>query len=172
MVETWILMTKKKAKNETAKAAKAKPVRRQSAGKNKKEFNPAEVRKEISAMVGLEAKSMAAAVIGDGKKGQLATVKYLFDFASIFPSSTDGSYATTDEDCLAKTLLDRLDLPDKPVGRDDEDEPVRTANPLTGAATGTDASGKETSKQDHEQKPIEPKTETNGEEGKVVSALV
>jgi len=166
-------MTKKKAKSKTAKAAKAKPVKRQSAGKkSKKEFNPAEVRKEISAMVGSEAKSMAAAVIGDGKKGQLATVKYLFDFASIFPPATDGSYATTDEDCLAKTLLARLDLPDKPVGRDDEDEPVKTANPMTGAATGTDARAKEPSKQDHEQKPMEPKTETNGDEGKVVSALV
>jgi hypothetical protein len=129
-------MTKKKAAKKKAKATKTTKATKEkgkNSKRNKKEFNPAEVRSDIAKMVGLEATNMAAAVIGEGKKGQLATVKYLLEMAAIYPASTDGSYATTEEDCLAKTLLDRLDLPDRPVGRDDEDEP-RRANSWTGAA--------------------------------------
>jgi len=133
-------MTKKKAKRRTAKATKATKAAKatkKSSKRTKKEFNPAELRRDIAKMVGLEAANMAGAVIVEGMKGQLATVKYLFEMASIFPASTDGSYATTEEDCLAKTLLDRLNLPDKPVGRDDEDEP-RTVNSWTGISLTAD----------------------------------
>jgi hypothetical protein len=112
-------MTKKKAKSKIIQ--KPKP-RNKNAGKGKQELNPAGVRKDISQMVESEATTMAQAVIDEGKKGQLATVKYLFEMASIFPPSTDGSHATADEDCLAKTLLRRLDLPEEPVGRDEEDD--------------------------------------------------
>ena len=125
---------KKKAKRRTAKATKATKAAKatkKSSKRTKKEFNPAELRRDIAKMVGLEAANMAGAVIVEGMKGQLATVKYLFEMASIFPASTDGSYATTEEDCLAKTLLD------KPVGRDDEDEP-RTVNSWTGISLTAD----------------------------------
>lgn len=74
-------------------------------------------------MVETQARTMAQAVIDEGKKGQLATVKYLFEMAKIFPEATDGSQATTDEESLAKTLLRRLDLPEEPVVRDEEDLP-------------------------------------------------
>src|SRR5450631_1612168 len=100
-------MIKKKAKS---KAIKKKTAKKKSAGK-KKEFNPAEVRKSIAIMVESEAEEMAEAVIGEGKKGQLATVKYLFEVAKIYPEATDGSQASADEECLAATLLRRLDLP-------------------------------------------------------------
>jgi len=76
---------------------------------------------------------MAKAVIEEGKKGQLATVKYLFEMAKIFPETTDGSQVTTDEESLAKTLLRRLDLPEEPVVRDEEDPP----NGLTPVAKAT-----------------------------------
>jgi hypothetical protein len=76
---------------------------------------------------------------------------------------TDGSQATTDKDCPAKTLLDRLNIPDKPVGRDQEDEPVRTPSPAAGGKQE-----KESNKLDGEQES----SETNGEESKHVSALV
>ena len=112
-------MIKKKAKSKTA----AKTAAKKSSKKIKKELNPAEVRKDISQMVKSEAKEMAEAVIGEGKKGQLATVRYLFEMANIFPEATDGSQASADEDCLARTLLNRLDLPEEPIGRDEEDEP-------------------------------------------------
>ena len=84
-------------------------------------------------MVESHAAKMAQAVIGEGEKGQLATVKYLFEMAEIYPASTDGSHATADEDCLARTLLDRLDIPTEPVGRDEEDEPTKRAPRPTNA---------------------------------------
>jgi hypothetical protein len=63
----------------------------------KKELNPVEVRKDISRMVESHAAKMAQAVIGEGEKGQLATVRYLFEMAEIYPISADGSHATADE---------------------------------------------------------------------------
>jgi hypothetical protein len=151
---------KKKAKTKSAKTNKPK---KSSGRKGKKELNPAEVRKEIAQMVDSEATEMAEAVIGEGKKGQLATVKYLFEMAGVYPPLNDGSQATTDEDCLAKTLLDRLNIPDKPVGRDEEDEPVRTPSPAAGGKEE-----KESNKLDSEQES----SGTDGEESKHVSALV
>jgi hypothetical protein len=127
-------MIKKKATSKTAKkAAKGK-----SAKKGKPELNLKEVRKELARMVGSEATTMTQAVIDEGKKGQLATVKYLFEMAEIYPESTDGSQATTNEDSLAATLLRRLDLPDQPVARDEEDPPAKTV-----VASAPEGAGKE-----------------------------
>jgi hypothetical protein len=147
-------MTKKKAKSKTAKTTKAK---KSNGTKRKKELNPAEVRKGISRMVESHANKMTKAVIDEGEKGQLATVKYLFEMAAIYPASTDGSHATEDEDCLARTLLNRLDLPTEPVGRDEEDEPVRTAKST--AASGKEAGEKESDKQSIEKKSSEDATD-------------
>ena len=114
-------MTKKKAKSKTA----AKPAaKKKNTGKDKKELNPAEMRSELADMVGLAAVLMTQAVIDEGKKGQLATVKYLLEMAQIYPLSTDGSHATENEDSLARTLLNRLDIPDEPIVRDEEDAPM------------------------------------------------
>ena len=113
-----MIIKKTKSKASAKKAAKkSKPEKR------KKEFNPADVRRDIAQMVDSQAARMTQAVIDEGMKGQLATVKYLFEVAEIYPASTDGSYATREEESLAQTLLRRLDLPDDPVGRDEEDEP-------------------------------------------------
>jgi len=79
-------------------------------------------------MVEAEAAKMAEAAIGEGKKGQLATVRYLFEMASIFPAPTDGGQATNEEDCLAQTLLRRLNLPEVPIARDEEDDVVKVAD--------------------------------------------
>jgi hypothetical protein len=134
-------MIKKKAKSKVIKKTTAK---KKSAGKKKKEFNPAEVRKIIAIMVESEAEEMAEAVIGEGKKGQLATVKYLFEVAKIYPEASDGSQASADEECLAKTLLRRLDLPEEPVARDEEDFPKSGASPEKPAAKPEDeVEGKE-----------------------------
>jgi hypothetical protein len=119
-------MIKKKAKKTAAK----KTAKRKSATRTKKETNPAAVRKEVSKMVESEARKMARAVIGEGIKGQLATVKYLFEVASIFPPDSDPNQGSANEDCLAQTLLRRLDLPDEPIRRDDDDVPVRAAVPV------------------------------------------
>jgi hypothetical protein len=122
-------MAKKKAKSKTAEKKTAKKTaKKKSTPKSKKEPNPTEVRKNIAIMVESEAETMAQAVIDEGKKGQLAPVKYLFEVAEIYPPSTDGSHATADEDCLAKTLLHRLNIPDEPIARDEEDEPTATTS--------------------------------------------
>jgi len=116
-------MIKKKAKGKKT----AKKSTKKGASRKTKEMNPAEVRHEIAEMVGSEAAEMAQAVIDEGKKGQLATVKYLFEMAEIFPPATDGSQVTTDEECFAKTLMRRLDLPDTPIPLDEEDETEQVA---------------------------------------------
>jgi hypothetical protein len=70
-------------------------------------------------------------VIGETKKGQLAPLKYLFEMASIYPPAPDGSQATTEEDCLAKILLDGLNIPIKPAAEktDETSEAARTGEP-------------------------------------------
>jgi hypothetical protein len=110
-------MTKKKAKRTAAKKA----TRKKSSGK-KKETNPAEVREEISKLVAADATGMAEAVIGEGLKGQLAPVRFLFEMAKIFPIPGDGTQATQEEDCLAKMLLERLKPPLKAQADEEEKE--------------------------------------------------
>lgn len=71
-------------------------------------------------------------------------MKYLFEVASIYLQATDGSQATADAECLAKTLLRRLDLPDEPVGRDKEDPPkVASSEEKPGAKPADEDEGKE-----------------------------
>lgn len=67
---------------------------------------------------------MAEAVIEASETGDLARVKYMFELAHIYPDVTDGSEASQDDECFAKTLLDRLDIPDDPVGPDQNGEPA------------------------------------------------
>ena len=75
-------------------------------------------------MVEAEAAELAEAVIGEGMKGQLSPVKFLFEMAHIFPPPTDESLPGKDEDSLAETLLDRLKTPvvhDELQKEEDED---------------------------------------------------
>jgi len=147
-------MIKKKAKN---KAAAKKPTRK-SAGKkreakDKPETNPAEVRKEISKLVTEAASKVAAAVIDVAKTGQLAPAKYLFEMASIFPPAPNGEQATTEEDCLAKMLLSRIEPAKKEGGSETNDpgtdgeaadsaqSPHPTKTALGGAASSGPAPG-------------------------------
>jgi len=109
-------MIKKKTKKN--KKAGKKTGKKKGEAKAKAETNPAEVRKEVSELVKAHATEMAQAVIGEGNKGQLAPVKYLFEVASIFPPVDDGTQATTEEDCLAKILIDRLRLAAAPGEKD------------------------------------------------------
>jgi hypothetical protein len=112
-------MNKKKAKKKIV----GKAVRKKKAG-SKKPMDPGQVREHISGMVKSRAKEITAAVIGQAKLGQLAPARFLFEVAKIFPAVNDGEAATAEEDCLAKTLLARIDAPKKPpeteVGEEDE----------------------------------------------------
>ncbi len=125
-------MIKKKAKSKTTTRKAAK---KRGSPKSKKELNPAEVRKDIAILVESEATNMVQAVIEEGKKGQLAPTKYLLEMAAIYPAATDGNQATADEDCLAKTLLHRLNLPEEPITHDEDDKPKAETSAAKPAVT-------------------------------------
>jgi hypothetical protein len=112
-------MIKKKAKSKATK----KKVAKKRSPRSRKERNPAAVRNDIAKIVESGAKKITKAVMEQAMHGQLAPAKFLFEMASIYPSSTDGSFSTTDEDCLAQTLMRSLGLPDTPIARDEEDPP-------------------------------------------------
>ena len=112
---------KKKAK---PKAAVVKPAKKK-ATKTENEPNPAEMRKSITGMVESEMENIGHAVVEEAKKGQLATVKYLFEVSGVYPASTEqGRAKPEDGETLARLLLTRLGLPLEPViSQDDEAEP-------------------------------------------------
>jgi hypothetical protein len=137
-------MKKKKAKSKTA----AKKTEKKSEPElETKELNPAQVLKNISALVEAEAEELAAAVIDEGMKGQLSPVKFLFEMAHIFPPPTDDSLMSKDEDSLAETLLDRLNIPKHPLAHDEllkeEDEDVVVIQPKKDANEESEESGEE-----------------------------
>ena len=100
-------------------------------------------------------------------------MKCWFEVASICPPSTDGSLTTRDEGCRATTLLPRLNIPDEPIRRDEEDEPERRARDQSrGGVAREAAGGSESNKRNAEPKGLEPKLGTDGEESKEVSSRV
>jgi hypothetical protein len=137
-------MKKKKAKSKTAAN---KTVKKSEPVMETKELNPAQVLKDISALVEAEANKLAQAVIGEGMKGQVSPVKFLFEMAHIFPPPTDESLPSKDEDSLAETLLDRLKIPKTPMVHDElqkeEDEDVVVIQPKKEAEGDSGESGEE-----------------------------
>lgn len=130
-------MIKKKAKSKTAaKTAPKKISKKKGSTIARRETNPTAVRKKVSRMVESKAVALAKAVIGKAEDAELAAVKYLFEVAAIYPPQADQDQATAEEDCLAKTLLHRLNIPDEPIARDEEDEPASVANPAKHTAAG------------------------------------
>jgi hypothetical protein len=92
-------------KKSKPKAAKRSPVRTQPA-------NPAEMRQSVIDMVESEMKNIMRAVVEESKKGQLATVKYLFEVSGVYPAAADARQARLEEgEPLARILLTRLGLP-------------------------------------------------------------
>jgi hypothetical protein len=81
----------------------------------------AEVRKNISNIVGSNAAAMATAVMEAGKAGQLAPVKYLFEVSGLYPAS-EGSASGMDQEVLARTLMRGLNLPETPMECEDGEE--------------------------------------------------
>jgi hypothetical protein len=118
-------MTKKKATNTDAAAPAAKKSGKKKASKNK---DAAQVREELAGMVKSGAKEITEAVMDQAMQGELAPAKYLLEMAGVFPPPNDGEQATEEEDCLAKTLLDRLNILRKPSqSEEDADEPAAGA---------------------------------------------
>jgi hypothetical protein len=112
-------MTKKRAKKTAAKKPAAKKSR------HKKQMDPAKVREEIAGIVKSGAKEITEAVMDQAIHGELAPAKYLFEVAGVYPPVSEGNQTPEEEDCLAKTLLDRIEPPKKaPEPEASEDEEV------------------------------------------------
>ena len=131
---------KKKAKGKskrTAKktVAKKAPAKRRAASK-KKGKDIAQVRANISELVKDSAKDIATEVIKVAKTGQLASAKYLFEAAGIYPA-TEQAATNPIERSLAHTLLTRMGLPLDPVICDEEPTPVVLPSDTKGARDET-----------------------------------
>jgi hypothetical protein len=145
-------MIKKKAKSNTTEKKTAK---KKSTPRSRKERNPAAVHDDIARIVESGAKRITKAVLEQAMAGQLAPAKYLFEMAEIYPEGKDGNHATAEEESLAATLLRRLELPDEPVVRDEEDAPksttsaeLPTAKPEAEKESGSEAESCEESKEE------------------------
>ncbi len=126
-----------------------------SSSTDKKPIDLAEVRKDISKIVGTNATALARAVMGEGLKGQLAPVKYLFEATGLYPA-TESSESKPDKESLAHTLMRNLKLPESPIVNEDDNEDDEVADSggppavpgigqtkqQAGADSGTSADGK------------------------------
>lgn len=111
------MMKKKNKKRKTV----AKKSGKKGVGKGKKiERTPAEVRKQLAQLVMEDAEEITSAIIAQSKAGQFAPAKYALEMAHVYPEVNDGSEATENEDCLAQTLLKRLNIPETPVVADQD----------------------------------------------------
>ena len=114
-------MMKKKGKSKksgTSKDAAKKPARRRRRSTSGKQLDPLKVREDIAGIIKSRARKIAIAVAGKAGLGELAPTKFLFEVAHIFPQPPEGTVSTMDEESMAKTLLDRLNIPDSPVVHD------------------------------------------------------
>lgn len=117
------MSTKKaKGKGEGTTKGLAKPVTRR-AGAKKKGKDVVEVRENIAELVKIAAKDIATEVIKVAKTGQLASAKYLFEAAGIYPA-TEQTAMRPIETSLAHTLLTRMGLPLDPVICSEEPVPA------------------------------------------------
>ena len=122
-------MVNKKAKGKSvAKKTKPKKAAKKSTGASKRsgerQVDMVAVRKSLSNIVGAQAKTITKIVVQQAKDGQLATMKYLFEMAGVYPASTEELGERPEEDSLARTLMERLQIPFIPLPvREDDDEP-------------------------------------------------
>jgi len=138
-------MKKKKAKSKTA--AKKTAKKRAKRNTAKKPLDPAKVREDIAGIVKAGAKGITKAVMLQATQGQLAPAKYLLEMAGVYPLSTDENETSKDEDSLAETLLDRLNIPKRLLVHDElqkeEDEDEVVIQPKKAAGTDSEGDGDE-----------------------------
>ena len=76
-----------------------------------KQVDLSAVRKQITNLVGNRAAEMVETTIDEVNKGHYLAMKYLFEMIGLCPATTPEE--TLQEDSLAKTLLQRLRLPEE-----------------------------------------------------------
>jgi hypothetical protein len=122
---------KAKGKGEGTTKELAKPEKREAA-KKKKGKDVVEVRENINELVMESAVAIANIVIEAAKTGQLASARYLFEAAGIYPV-TEQTAIRPIETSLAHTLLTRMGLPLDPVICSEEPFPALLKNDAKGA---------------------------------------
>ena len=132
-------MSAKKAKGKGKGTTKepAKPEKRKAAAKEKRKGKDVvEVRENISQLVMESAVAIANEVIEAAKTGQLASARYLFEAAGIYPA-TEQTAVRPIETSLAHTLLTRMGLPLDPVICSEDPVPTLLKNdPKDATETG------------------------------------
>jgi hypothetical protein len=111
-------MTRKKAKAEKTAVKKTAPKKKTT--RAKKQSDPAQVREQLAGIVKSKAKGITKAVMDHAMHGELAPAKYLLEMAGVYPATSEDGQTTQEEDCLAKTLLDRLNVPHQPPANSPE----------------------------------------------------
>lgn len=87
------------------------------------------LRRKINLLVGNQAVDLVESAIAEADKGHFAAMKYLFEMIGLYP--TTEQEITPGEDSLAKTLLQRLGLPEEPLleRAEAKDSPAETTAP-------------------------------------------
>jgi hypothetical protein len=109
----------------------AKPEKKEAA-KKKKGKDVVEVRENINELVMESAVAIANIVIEAAKTGQLASARYLFEAAGIYPV-TEQTAIRPIETSLAHTLLTRMGLPLDPVICSEDPVPTLLTSDAKGA---------------------------------------
>jgi hypothetical protein len=109
----------------------AKPEKKKAAAK-KKGKDVVEVRQNINELVMDSAVDIATEVIEVARTGQLASAKYLFEAAGIYPA-TEQTAMRPIETSLAHTLLTRMGLPLDPVICSEDPVPALLKSDAKGA---------------------------------------
>ncbi len=105
----------KKAKGTKAGKKSGKKAVKRAAGKTAKKGKAVDIRKvrqSISNIVGKEAEKITKAVVGVAEAGQLASAKYLFEVAGVYPTAEAAGEETASEsedETLAKILLGKIE---------------------------------------------------------------
>jgi hypothetical protein len=152
----------KKAKGKGTGTAK-KAAKKSAEEKKGKDI--AQVRENINELVKESAEDIATSVIEVAKTGQLASARYLFEAAGLYPA-TELAAARPLETTLAHTLLRRMGLPLDPVVCDEDLAPGVLTIAAKGASTGSISVAKEEpgGEGDEEQKQAPPESEEPGAE--------
>jgi hypothetical protein len=100
-------MTKPKSSSEKKTR---KPLPR--AGGSRKPVDLEALRQQISRLVGNRAMHLVGSTIAEADKGHYGAMKYLFEIIGLYPASEAETPAR--EDSLARTLLQRLGVPEDP----------------------------------------------------------
>lgn len=110
---------------EAVRTNKAKENNKRTVNKSAEEGTPetmkpmdvVKVRENIANLVTHSAEVIARAVIEVAKAGQLASAKYLFEVAGVYPA-TEETVAPEEDEFLARTLMRQMGIPTEPGMRD------------------------------------------------------